>query len=246
MRLCIDVGNSFIKAGVFSEETLHSTVTFPHKEIETLQDFLKNREVFSCIVSNVVGESIFFKIKNVLPSVPFFKFSFKEKLPLTIQYNTPKTLGNDRVAAAIGAISLFKKGPFLIIDSGTCITFDFVNNKNEYIGGNISPGADIRFQSFSSKTKNLPFLEKKSFQTLKNYGLQGRNTEEALLFGVFQGLKYEICGYVQEYFQTFPEINVISTKDIAHFFSKEEAKKIRYIEYLTLYGLNYYGKINGM
>ncbi|MFM9944950.1 MAG: type III pantothenate kinase, partial [Bacteroidia bacterium] len=131
---------------------------------------------------------------------------FKTNVPVIKKYRTPETLGNDRLAAAVGASVLFKDQNRLVIDTGTAIKYDFVNSKNEYIGGSISPGADMKFKALHHFTRKLPLTVKKV-----KYKLTGESTEEALLSGVMFGTLMEMQGFIDSYSEINENIKVIMT-----------------------------------
>ena len=134
-----------------------------------------------------------------------------ENTPLPIQnrYKTPQTLGKDRLAAVIGAFFLQKeiiKEPTLVIDAGTCITFDFIDTDSEqenqinrtygvYQGGSISLGLQMRFKALNHFTAKLPLFESNE----KLPTPIGQSTEEAMQSGVQFGLLSEIKGIIDFY-----------------------------------------------
>ncbi len=119
-------------------------------------------------------------------------FDEKTLLPITIGYRTPHTLGYDRIAAAVGAQSLFPQQNILIIDAGTAITYDLLSADGTFAGGNIAPGADLRLQSLHEHTGRLPLVE-----TEGDTPLLGYDTTTALRSGSLQGIAYEIEGYIE-------------------------------------------------
>lgn len=123
-------------------------------------------------------------------------------LPIQNNYKTPKTLGKDRLAAVIGAFFLEKaaiKQPTLIIDAGTCITFDFINTESKikgvYEGGSISLGLQMRFKALNHFTAKLPLFEPNEVLPTPI----GKSTEEAMQSGVQFGLLSEIKGIIDFY-----------------------------------------------
>ena len=132
------------------------------------------------------------------------EINHKSKIPISIDYITPDTLGSDRIALAVGA-SIKYPGDTLIIDIGTCVTYDIVLGKN-YMGGQISPGLEMRFSALSDYTANLPKI---NFRVSEN--LVGNTTESSILIGVYDGLLYEINGIIEKYKLRYSGIHVIIT-----------------------------------
>jgi len=137
-------------------------------------------------------------------------------LPIKLDYKTKDTLGVDRIAAAVGAYALFPESTSLIIDMGTCITIDLLENGTVFRGGVISPGLKMRFQSMAAFTDNLPDLSSE-WEHTKNV-LPGKSTSECMINGVIEGIRMEINGYIEQFERKFTSINAILTGGDAHFF----------------------------
>ena len=163
--------------------------------------------------------------------------SSKLNLPIVIKYKSAVSLGHDRIANAVGAYNTFPNRNNLVIDVGTCITYDFINKSNEYIGGGISPGFNLRMKALSSFTENLPRINFK----IKSTPLIGINTEKSMESGVINGTINEIIQNISDYQQLHPEINVILTGGDTTFIKSIVSTKKNSIfadENLTLKGLN--------
>jgi len=163
---------------------------------------------------------------------PVFWVSHQVKLPFKINYLTPSTLGIDRICnvAAISKINPFT--PRLVVDIGTCIKFDFLNAKNEYEGGSISPGLLLRFKALNLFTNNLPLYEASN-----DLSLIGNSTESAIQSGVQNGMKSEIIGLILEYKAKYTDLNVFVTGGDAHYFDLAQKNVIFADENLTLKGI---------
>lgn len=161
----------------------------------------------------------------------------KTKLPLKNRYKTPGTLGKDRLATAVGANYLFPSRNVLAIDAGTCIKYDFVNSKNEYLGGAISPGLDMRFKALHHFTAHLPQLKK---MKTANVNLIGRTTRDSILSGVQNGAIAEISGMIKCYQDKYENVHVILTGGDSVFIRTLVSEKNRIFAApdLTLLGLN--------
>ena len=163
----------------------------------------------------------------------FGLLSQKTKLPLKNRYLTPATLGNDRLANAVAGAFLFPKKNVLIVDIGTCIKFDFINSKNEYMGGSISPGMEMRFKSLHHFTGKLPYI-----QASKKTTLTGKSTEDAIRSGVMNGMKEEISGIIHRYKKNYKTLTIILTGGDAHRFAGELKMSIFAAADLVNIGLN--------
>ncbi|MGB3776659.1 MAG: type III pantothenate kinase, partial [Leeuwenhoekiella sp.] len=156
------------------------------------------------------------------------------KVPFKNLYETPTTLGVDRVALMAAAVKNHPGQNVLVIDTGTCVTYDFKNKKEEYLGGSISPGLSMRFKALHQFTANLPLLtSQKSVKTI------GKNTSEAIQSGVIYGISHEINGVINSYIEDYPDIEVILTGGDALFLSKTLKNGIFAHQNFLLEGLDY-------
>jgi type III pantothenate kinase len=183
-------------------------------------------------MSNVasISDSKLKKIKNL---VQIHIISSLTEVPFKNLYKTPETLGVDRIALVAGAVSQFSGHNVLVIDAGTCITFDFVNSEGEYIGGAISPGLKMRFNSLNHFTANLPLLEKDDL-----IDFIGKNTKESMNSGVINGVIQEIDGVINQYKKKFLDLTVVLTGGDTNFLSKQLKSSIFANQNLLLHGLN--------
>lgn len=242
MNLCIDQGNSRTKVALMTDDgkMINHFIykQFSSADVERLFDLY---DITDSIISSVVN--IEAAIVNTLHrrSQHFVLFDHLTPVPIVNKYDTPHTLGQDRLAAAVGAKSLCEKENLLIIDAGSAITYDFVTDKGEYMGGNIAPGIKMRFTILQRMTKKLPLVETEENELIP---LFGKNTRDAIAAGVIRGVAYEVKGYMRtlrekmDHFQTFltggnaPYIlNNVRT-------SRTEKRDIRYEKNLVLIGLN--------
>lgn len=216
MLLAIDVGNTRIKVAVFEKHTLLFQDVFlkeeARKKIENIfKKFSQITEsVFSSVgkLDNDVLELIQKTSKmNVISSETVFPFENK--------YATPKTLGVDRMVLASGATLLYPNQNRLIIDAGTCITYDFVSTDDVYLGGAISPGLRLRYEALHNYTAKLPLL---TLEQPENF--IGNSTNEAIHSGVVNGVVNEIDGFINLYRQQYQYLTVILTGGDAEFLAK--------------------------
>ena len=161
------------------------------------------------------------------------------KLPFKNLYKTPKTLGVDRMALVSASVNQYPDSNVLIIDAGTCITYDFVNSEGEYLGGAISPGIKLRYQSLNNFTANLPLLEAE----IPN-GIIGDSTSQAIHSGVINGILRELDGIIAEYQKKYPDLTVILTGGDSNFLSNQLKNSIFANSNFLLEGLNYILEFN--
>ena len=234
MNLIIDIGNTLSKVAIFERSTIIETISFSSITQEVLQKIqLKYQKLNKAILSSVVHQKK--EISNFLEKnfVNFIELTEHTQIPIKNLYKSKKTLGNDRIALAVGANNIFPNTNVLIIDLGTAITYNFVSAESQYFGGNISPGLQMRFKALNEFTNQLPLLTKK-----ENSSLIGRDTEDAIISGVQNGIVYEIDGYVDHLKLRYPDLKVLFTGGEAFFFDKK-IKNIIFVNLnLIFIGLN--------
>ncbi|MEJ6753886.1 MAG: type III pantothenate kinase [Flavobacteriales bacterium] len=231
MSIVVDIGNSRIKVAQFKDQELLNVLFL--KEDEVLSS-LEKLHFKNGIISNVGNKKLCQKILRTFPD--FVLMSHNLNFPVVLKYNSVLSLGHDRIANAVGAHASFPNKNNLVIDVGTCITYDFLNNSNEYLGGGISPGFNLRMKALNSFTENLPVVNFK----IKSIPLIGTNTIESIESGVVNGTINEIIQNISAYEQLHPEINVILTGGDTTFIKSIVSTKKNSIfadENLTLKGL---------
>ena len=222
----IDAGNSRIKLGVCKKGEIVSLSSF--NSLALLKKELEpNIPIALSSVLNSNFKEDFTNVQN-----PVFWVSHQVKLPFKINYLSPSTLGIDRICnvAAISKLNPFT--PRLVIDIGTCIKFDFINAKNEYEGGSISPGLLLRFKALNLFTNNLLLYEASN-----EVSLIGNSTESAIQSGVQNGMKSEIIGLILEYKAKYTGLNVFITGGDVDYFDLAQKNGIFADENLTLKGI---------
>ena len=222
MVLVIDVGNSFVKTAVYNDNSqinfqiLDATTIFGELE-KLLQQFAKINTVVIASVGTLDFED--FKAKH--PQILFFMISIQSKFPFQNLYATPATLGIDRMVLAAGAVFQFPKKNRLIIDAGTCVTYDFVDENNNYLGGAISPGIRLRYEALHQHTSKLPLLNREIPESSI-----GNSTNKAIHSGVVNGIGFEIEGFVSDFKLNFKNFIIILTGGDADFLAKQLKKPI--------------------
>ena len=232
-KLVIDFGNTLQKLAVFEGKQMSSRVTFQGLEEAGLKNYLKEKGPFNAIIlSSVASHSP--EIHKILASNALLVIlDEKTLLPIANLYETPETLGNDRLAAAVGANALFRGKNVLSIDAGTCITYDFLTKNGEYLGGGISPGIRMRFRAMNAFTGRLPMVEPEDFESLI-----GTNTRDSLLSGVINGVCEEIKGTIGLYMKQYGEITTVITGGDHEFLHNKLKINIFAVPDLVLLGLN--------
>ncbi len=235
MNLVIDAGNTSTKLAVFRKKELlfHSTTDADgfHKTVKDI--FSKFPDISHALVASVGLLSkreldvlaIFCKVE-LLTSV--------SKVPFKNSYASPDTLGVDRIALATAAFYNYPHTNVLVIDAGTCITYDMVNDYGEYLGGAISPGLRMRYRSLNEHTARLPLLDPSPFVELI-----GNTTEKSIHSGVIYGTCKEIDGVIAEYHSRFEHLTVILTGGDGQFLSNRLKNTIFANSNFLLEGLNY-------
>lgn len=233
MNLIADIGNSLTKAAIFSGGNILFETTSTQPDPFFFEKLISTYPVKKAIFSSVSTDSESFtkEINKKLEQIIIT--SSITPIPLINLYSTKETLGFDRLAAAVGAHTTFPDSNVLVIDAGTAITIDMVTAKGEFLGGNISPGLEMRFKALNTFTKKLPLVEKYGVT-----GLTGKTTEEAIRYGVWNGILFELDGYIEEYKKIFPSLKVILTGGDAKNFDKRLKNSIFVDSNLNLKGLN--------
>ncbi len=216
MILTIDVGNTRIKGAVFEKDTLLEQFFF---EANTLNQALENvllkySNITHLVVASVgnLGEEAFLTLASKV-SIHFV--THEDVFPFLNAYATPTTLGIDRMVLAAGATLCYPNQNRLVIDAGTCVTYDFISQDDVYLGGAISPGLRLRYESLHNYTAKLPLLELEG----PDYFI-GNSTANSIHSGVVNGLAYEIDGFIEEYRARYPNFIIILTGGDAEFLAK--------------------------
>ncbi len=217
MNLVIDIGNSRTKFSVFNlgeEVTTQSIDVFDRESVDRL---LKDYpSVNRAILSSVKDFSTDIKKHLKEKFEQFIELDHLTPLPFRNCYQTKETLGKDRLAAVAGAFTLCPGANVLVIDAGTAITYDLINSNGDYLGGNISPGLEMRFKALHQFTSRLPLIEKSDFNSLF-----GKTTCEAIRAGVQNGIVYEVDSTIESFKVFYKNITVIITGGDADFFDKK-------------------------
>lgn len=234
MNLCIDIGNTLIKVCVFDSENFVQSLVFDELGQKAINELIgKYPALENAIVSTVREEDklLFGFLSSVLKKVVIL--NSETPIPIQNHYQTPETLGKDRLAAVIGANYLYPERNILVIDAGSAITYDFINESGQYKGGNIAPGLSMRFRALHEFTRKLPLLS-----PAEDAPLLGQNTSEAIIAGVQNSLIFEVETYIRYCSANYPELVTVFTGGDLNFFEKNIDGDIQYVPALVPIGLN--------
>ena len=233
LNLIIDIGNTAAKVALFDGGEMVEVLTESNQSLDCLEALCAKYPVEQGIVATVIDLSE--RVLAALVALPFplLWLDSKTPLPVTNLYETPETLGYDRMAAVVGANEQYPRRDILVIDAGTCITYEFIDSKGQYHGGNISPGMQMRFKALNQFTGRLPLIDSNGRKLP-----MGRDTETAIRAGVLKGMEYEISGYIESMKHKYPELLVFLTGG-DDFSIDSSVKSIIFADrFLVLKGLN--------
>ncbi|MCF8368412.1 MAG: type III pantothenate kinase [Bacteroidales bacterium] len=239
LLLVIDQGNTLTKLALFKGEEILDIKLTKEFSITQMKEIIREFEVefnegsplSNAIISSVKG-NIGEITKSLKPIKNLLVMDSSIPLPIINNYKTPETLGLDRIAAVIAATKIFKNSDLLIIEAGTCITYDFITADQIYWGGAISPGAHMRLKALNTFTGKLPLIEME-----EGFGLIGNTTKGSILSGVKNGIIAEINGITDRYLKEYPEIKFILSGGEANYFDKYLKNNIFAVSNLVLKGL---------
>ncbi len=234
MNLVIDIGNTRNKFAIIKGSAVITTMVKKELSIGSLTEVLESfPKIDSAILSSVksVDSGLLSFLNEKLNF--FIQLNEDTNIPVENLYQTKNTLGKDRLAAVIGANNIFPQSNVLVIDMGTAITYDFINDSDQYLGGNISPGLEMRFKALNHYTDQLPLLQKN-----EDYDIIGKSTAEAIISGVQNGIIFEMDGYINTLKSKHNDLKIILTGGDAIFFDKKLKNTIFVNLNLNFIGLN--------
>lgn len=270
MNLIIDFGNSFAKFYLFNNENIttkfklnYPDFFFSKKKTNFKLDFIstdfsylenifleKNIQFQNVIISSVIDFpndfTVFLTKKVVENKGKIITLGFKTPIPIVNLYKNKENLGKDRLAAVVGANTQYPNLNILVIDAGSAITYEFISDKNEFLGGNISPGLKMRFKSLNTFTNQLPLIEVTT-DSIANFDKEikiGNNTDNAIINGVFQGLVLEIEGNIEGLLKKHKDSIVFLTGGDAFLLKNKIKYKLLVQPDLVAIGLNSILKYN--
>ena len=233
MNLVIDVGNTLVKIAVFDRSQIISIKSYDDINEDIVNDFLNEFPgVKACIIGSVRDLSADFK-SLFTEKIHCLFLGPETPLPIKHEYATLETLGADRIAAVVAANKGYPGKNLLVIEAGTCITYDFINAKGVYYGGSISPGIGLRFAALHNFTDKLPLIE-----PVKDPVLVGNSTESSIQSGVINGIKAELQGIISSYENNYKNLTIIISGGNLDYFDKNLKNNIFAVPNIVLTGLN--------
>ena len=233
MNLAIDIGNTRTKIGIFDNQKRMNVLSFENYKTIDLLKIISENKIQKVIISSTIEIPLY--LLDALKMISqVIILNAKTKLPFQNNYSTKDTLGRDRIALIAAAQANYPSQNNLVIGCGTCITFNFINQKNEFLGGSIHPGLKMRLQAMHTFTGKLPLI------SLENKAeLIGNDTKSNILSGVLFGTAKEIDAMIDEYLVKFPEMNIIITGGDADLLVYRLKNEIFAVPNFTLIGLNH-------
>lgn len=216
MNLIVDFGNSSAKAAVFKGEELVLRQRIGNDLSDRLARLAEEFDIDACAYSTVGAPQtdVAEMLRQLVPEA--LHVTGATPTPLVCDYRTPETLGADRLAAAVGAAHCLPHLPLLIVDAGTCITYDYVSAEGHYLGGNISLGLGMRLRALHDQTARLPLISAEG-----DHPDIGCDTQTAIRAGVLLGMDHEIRGYIRRFLQLHPDGRVFVTGGNGYRFARE-------------------------
>lgn len=212
ISLCLDFGNTRQKVGVFKGRDFLKEINLPDTSLNSIEALLNEWSPEKIILSSVINHDP--AIETFMTGkTRFHRLNHTSQLPLTTPVGKPETIGADRLALVAAAVDLFPHSHNLVIGLGTCITYNFINNQHEFLGGSISPGMNMRFRAMHEQTALLPYIKAET-----QFPLIGYDTKTNLLSGVIWGMSKEIDGIIDEYALKYSNFNVLLTGGDMPFF----------------------------
>jgi type III pantothenate kinase len=238
--IVIDVGNTRMKVALYVNERLDGVLSFSNQALKHVEKLLESSGASRCIMSTVkaINPSLY---KLLDSRLDMLVMDAHTKVPIAVGYDTPETLGSDRLANAVGAAKLYPGQNVLVVDFGTCIKYDLVNAEGVFCGGAIAPGIAMRFKSMSKMTGKLPHIKQWSNGDAV---WPGKSTHGSMVAGVVQGIQAEMAQYINTASDVYGNLTVISTGGDFVFFEKAFKNIIFAHPYLTLEGLHEILKFN--
>lgn len=235
MNLIVDVGNTLVKYAIFDKGRLViDQSSEPGLFLSKIKELFEIYPKIDRAIISSVGEldKKQFEVLSLFCKVHVL--SHKSRIPFKNSYATPNTLGMDRIALATAAFYHNHNGNTLVVDMGTCITYDIINDFGEYLGGAISPGLRMRYRAMHQHTNSLPLLD-----TEFPLDFIGNTTAGSMHNGVVQGICHELDGTIDQYKNRFKHLTVILTGGDSHFFAKRLKNSIFANSKFLLEGLNF-------
>ncbi len=233
MNLVIDWGNTLRKIALYDKQNMIYFKVRKELTPAILLELLAGKKEVTAAILSTVADVPDPLIRYLRDSYFFIELNDRTPIPIINKYQTPETLGQDRLASVVAAQDRFPQQDILVIDAGTCITYDLITARQEYLGGGISPGIAMRFKALHTFTAHLPLIEKET-----NPPLIGQHTSGSILSGVMNGILAEMDGVIDRYKMEYPDIKIILSGGDAIYFDKRLKNSIFALPNSVLEGLN--------
>jgi len=218
--LCFDFGNTRLKCAVFQNDVIQKVITLDNDSDETFKHLSRELNPDKVILSSVIDHNR--NIEKIFNgSTVFHNLSYKSRLPFSAPVSKPETIGADRLALAAAAVYFHPQKNNLVIGLGSCITYNFINKYDQFLGGSISPGMEMRFRSLNEFTAKLPLIKAEY-----NFPLIGYDTKTNILSGVIHGMINEIDGTIADYMDKYDNFNVLLTGGDTPYFARHLKSRI--------------------
>ena len=223
--LCFDFGNTRLKVALFEGDILVKELLLADDKDETIEKLIAAYKPDCSILSSVINHNP--AIEEILAAhTSFHKLSHLTQLHFTSPVGKPATIGADRLALAAAAVHFYPKQNNLVIALGSCITYNFINQYHQFLGGAISPGMQMRYKSMHDLTAQLPLLEEGPMANGGNFPIIGYDTKTNLQSGVIAGITFEMAGFIDFYSNRYSNFNVVLTGGDAGYFARHLKNKI--------------------
>lgn len=203
MKLLIDIGNTSAKIAVANNYNIIFTERINEPWTDVIQRLLKSYPLQRCIISNVAAADPTLDAAFSTCGIPTLWLSDTTDCALR---SIPKGYGADRIAADLGAYAEAKGRTILVIDAGTCITYDLIDKDGHILSGVISPGIELRLKAMHEHTALLPLLSP-DFDT----PLMGNDTKTHMMSSAIHGTRFEMEGYIRTLATQYPDLIVFIT-----------------------------------
>ncbi len=233
MNLTIDIGNTRAKVATFDGDRLVREERFEDNIPQHLHDTIQRYQPEKCAFCSVAGRQPAIEAVLAKMPCPILRVTGETPAPVKVCYRTPATLGADRLAAVVGAVTLKPATDLLVIDAGTCITYDLVDAEGNYLGGNISPGVEMRLEALHTRTAQLPRVDADGPAPDLGY-----DTETAIRTGVVRGIGYELQGCIRHWQKRYPGLRIFLTGGDRFAFSDAVRQNLMTDSHLVARGLN--------
>jgi len=234
MNLIFDFGNSLTKYFFIQDDKVIERGSFTSSKFDENILHVKNKGKIEKLIYSSVIDDKGKELSDVFEKTIII--SLKDEnltLPFTNQYKS-ETLGEDRVALVSAGLNLYPNKDLLIIDVGTCITYDLVSSNKEYVGGSISPGFNLRYNSLNDYTSNLPKLYPMPMESII-----GQSTEEHIHSGIYNGIIGEINYNIARHRDDLANIETIISGGGSNFLLNKIKNVIFADQDFLAYGLNH-------